>query len=141
MKILNRSAVIGVFILGCLSFKVLANEDAERKAVESATIWLKLVDEGKYGGSWETAAAYFKNSVSKQQWVQMLTAVRKPLGRIVSRDLKSKNYMESLPGAPDGQYVVVQFTSMFENKKSAIETVTPMLDPDGKWKVSGYYIQ
>jgi hypothetical protein len=24
---------------------------------------------------------------------------------------------------------------------SALETVTPMLDPDGIWRVSGYYIQ
>ena len=43
--------------------------------------------------------------------------------------------------SPDGQYVVIQFTSSFENKKSAIETITPMLDPDGQWRVSGYYIK
>lgn len=142
MKTLNRNTLVALFILGwSLSFNVVANEEAESKAVNSASAWLKLVDEGKYGESWETAAAYFKNSVGKQQWDQMLSAVRKPLGKIVSRKLKSKDYMESLPGAPDGKYVVIQFTSEFENKKSAIETVTPMLDPDGKWKVSGYYIQ
>ena len=142
MKALNRNTLVALFILGwSLSFNVLANEKAESKAASSASAWLNLVDAGKYGESWETAAAYFKNSVGKQQWEQMLAAVRKPLGQLVSRELKSKNHMESLPGAPDGKYVVIQFTSVFENKKSAIETVTPMLDPDGKWKVSGYYIQ
>lgn len=30
---------------------------------------------------------------------------------------------------------------MKNNKKSAIETVTPMMDKDGKWRVSGYYIK
>jgi hypothetical protein len=45
-----------------------------------------------------------------------------------------------LPGAPDGEYVVIQFESSFEKKKSAVETVTPMLEKDGKWRVSGYYI-
>jgi len=29
----------------------------------------------------------------------------------------------------------------FENKKSAVETITPMLDKDKKWRVSGYYIK
>ncbi len=49
--------------------------------------------------------------------------------------------MTSLPGAPDGEYVVIQYNTEFENKKVAIETITPMLDDDGKWRVSGYYIK
>jgi hypothetical protein len=46
-----------------------------------------------------------------------------------------------LPGAPDGKYVVVQFDTSFQRKKSALETVTPMMEKDGKWRVSGYYIK
>lgn len=49
--------------------------------------------------------------------------------------------MTQLPGAPDGEYAVIQFETSFANKKSAIETVTPMKDPDGKWRVSGYFIK
>jgi len=37
--------------------------------------------------------------------------------------------------------VVIQFQTSYENKKSAVETVTPMVDPDGEWRVSGYYIR
>lgn len=142
MKSLKLSVVIGMVILGfCLSFSSMASEDQENKAAEAATAWLALIDEDRYSESWETAAIYFKNSVSKKQWEQMLTAVRKPLGRLISRELKSKNYTKSLPGAPDGEYVVIQFTTSFENKKSGIETVTPMLEADDTWKVSGYFIQ
>ena len=62
-------------------------------------------------------------------------------GKNISRKLKSKSYSTSLPGAPDGEYVVIQFEASFENKKSAIETITPMLDKDGKWRVSGYFMK
>jgi phosphoglycolate phosphatase len=31
--------------------------------------------------------------------------------------------------------------TVFENKKSAIETITPTLDNDGEWRVSGYFIK
>ncbi|MEW6571079.1 MAG: DUF4019 domain-containing protein [Nitrospirota bacterium] len=55
--------------------------------------------------------------------------------------MKSKQYTTSLPGAPDGEYVVLRYKTVFENKKSSIEIVTPMLDKDGKWRVSGYYIK
>jgi uncharacterized protein DUF4019 len=67
--------------------------------------------------------------------------VRKPLGKNLSRVVKSKKYSTSLPGAPDGEYVMIQFKASFESKKSAIETVTPMLGEDGLWRVSGYYIK
>ncbi len=49
--------------------------------------------------------------------------------------------MTSMPGAPDGEYVIIQFESSFANKKSAVETVTPMKDENGVWRVSGYYIK
>ena len=48
---------------------------------------------------------------------------------------------KSLPDAPAGKYVVLQFDTSFANKKEAVETVTPRLDADGTWKVSGYYIK
>ena len=44
-------------------------------------------------------------------------------------------------GAPDGEYVVIQFSASFAHKKSALETITPMLEKDGKWRVSGYYMK
>ena len=90
---------------------------------------------------WESAAEYFRNVVSREQWIQMMSAFRGPLGEVLKRKLKSKEYTITLPGAPDGEYVVLQYETSFTNKKSAIETVTPMLEKDGTWRVSGYYIK
>ena len=72
---------------------------------------------------------------------QAMKTVRAPLGKLLSRKVKSAVYHTSLQGAPDGRYVVIQFETSFENKKDAVETVTPMADPDGQWRVSGYYIR
>jgi hypothetical protein len=142
MKLAKIYAAIGIAILGlCFSSNSMGSEEKEAQAVTAAKTWLALVDEGIYGDSWETAAAYFKSAITKKKWEQMLTAVRSPLGRLVSRELLSKTYTQSLPGAPDGEYVVIQFATSFQNKKSAIETITPMLDNDGEWRVSGYYIK
>jgi hypothetical protein len=98
------------------------------------------VDSSRYGASWDDAARLFRDAVSKSDWEKSLRAVRSPLGKVVSRKVFSKRYTESLPGAPDGKYVVIQYESSFENKKDAIETVTPMLDEAGRWRVSGYFI-
>lgn len=113
----------------------------EDLAVAAAKNWLAMADQGKYAESWKEAAEYFKGAVKQEQWEQMLPAVRKPLGKVVSRNLKTATYKTALPGAPDGEYVIIEFQTSFENKKSAIETVTPMLEKDGKWRVSGYFIK
>lgn len=113
----------------------------EAAAVSAAEKWLATVDAGNYAESWKEAAEFFRNAVKPEQWEQSMQAVRKPLGKLISRKVQTKTYMTSLPGAPDGEYVVIQFETSFENKKASIETVTPMMDKDGDWRISGYYIK
>jgi hypothetical protein len=114
---------------------------AQEKAVAAAEQWLALVDQGKYEESWSEAAAYFQGAVTREQWVQSMNGFRKPLGNLLERKFKSARFTASVPGAPDGKYVVIEFETSFENKKTAVETITPMLDKVGQWRVSGYYIK
>lgn len=134
--------LIGMVIFGlCFSSRSIADEAKEAAALAVAKTWLALVDAGEYGESWETAAAYLKSTVTKEYWQQALPAVRKLFGSLVSRKLMDIKYTQSLPAAPEGEYVVIQIATSFENKKYAIETVIPMLDSDGEWRVSGYFIK
>ncbi len=137
------SAALSLVFLLATSASVSAPAQAkpEELAKQSAESWLALVDSGKYADSWEEAASLFKGAVKKEQWQSMIHATRAPLGKVISRNFKSATYTKTLPGVPDGDYVVVQYSTSFEHKQSAIETVTPMLDKDGKWRVSGYYIR
>lgn len=120
---------------------IAAGQDKEQEAINAAQYWLGLVDNAKFAESWTQAAVYAKNAVSKEQWAQSIKAAREPLGKVISRAIRSAQYMTSIPGGPDGEYVVIQFDTSFENKKAAVETVTPMMEKDGKWRVSGYYIR
>lgn len=118
-----------------------AEEASEKPAVAAADAWLELVDAGRYGPSWDDAAGPFKEAVTRAQWEQSLKTVRSPLGKVVSRAVVSRTYTDSLPGAPDGEYVVIRYETSFEKKRAAIETVTPMRGEDGRWRVSGYFIK
>ena len=42
---------------------------------------------------------------------------------------------------PDGNYIVLQYDTLFENKAAAVETVTLSQDSDGQWRVAGYFIK
>ena len=140
---MNKTIILSLgsmLILCLLSMHVFAG-DAKRDAINSAEEWLILIDANDYGKSWDDASELFKRSITRKMWEQTIKAVRPPLGDLKSRSVTSAKYVTSLPGAPDGEYVVIQFATTFKNKISAIETVTPMKDPDGRWRVSGYYIK
>lgn len=113
----------------------------EELAIKSAESWLKLVDQGAYARSWDEAAPLFKDAVTRDHWIQSLDKVRKPLGTVKSRKVVAARHTSDLPGAPEGEYVVIQFKTDFANQPDSVETVTPMKDKDGTWRVSGYYIK
>jgi hypothetical protein len=110
-------------------------------ALSAANKWLALVDQERYAKSWKEASDMFRDTVQYDLWVASMKALRKPLGKLISRTVKTKIYKTSLPGAPKGQYVVIEFKSSFENLKTAVETVTPAMGKDGIWRVAGYYIK
>ncbi|MCC6220781.1 MAG: DUF4019 domain-containing protein [Deltaproteobacteria bacterium] len=128
-----------------LSIFVIASSTAAQgntaKAGLASSVWLAQVDSGEYGESWNSAATHFKNTVKKEAWVQTLKSYRKPLGKTISRKIVSQKLTTELPAAPDGQYVLIDYESSFENKKQTMERVTAMLEKDGSWKVAGYFFK
>lgn len=110
-------------------------------ARQAAEAWLSYADAGHYGKTWDDAAVAFQGAIAKPKWEQTIKSVLAPLGRQSSRVFQSSSYSTSLPGAPAGEYVVLQYRTDFANKTGAIETVTPMRQADGKWRVSGYFIR
>lgn len=128
------AALLGVPAMG---------QDAQSisQAQAAATAWLALIDAGKYSASWEQAADRFKTAVPEPSWAAAATRARGPLGALKSRQVLSSTFTHTLPGAPDGDYVVIRYSTQFENKGSAIETVTPLREKDGAWRVSGYFIK
>lgn len=125
-------------LIGPIALAQDNNTEAAQNAAES---WLAAVDKGDYASSYDRAASIFRLAITKEEWLQKVRAARGPLGRVISRKLKRAQYQTSLPGAPDGEYVVIQYDTSFENKRSAVETITPTLDKDAQWRVSGYFIR
>ena len=146
-KILWILAAAGAALLAAAA--LLAGEDpqkggeaaARKEAEQAARSWLALVDSGQYRESWNRAAGFFQKQISPEQWEKTVGGVRDSIGKLVSRKPKSAQFTRTLPGAPDGEYVVIQYDSSFVSKREAVETVVPMKDRDGSWRVSGYFVK
>jgi hypothetical protein len=143
MRILT-SAVLGIAV-GAASLAHAQAPDSAAAAVAAAqvaaTSWLGLVDRGRYGESWDSSATAFRHAATKPSWEAAVGEARRPFEPFGERQGVGASFQTKLPNAPPGQYVVLQYRTKTGGGKIVVETVTPMKDADGKWRVSGYYIR
>ena len=134
--------LLGLAVAPPQSLHAQSNEEAVEKAKKEAQEWLALFDARKLKATWEEASTFFKSKISAEQWVARIkqTRTRRPvLDSLRSRSLVAARYTTSLPKAPDGEYVVVQYKGTYADEAWA-ETVTLKKDPDG-WRVAGYFMK
>lgn len=118
-----------------------ADEIDTNPAMTVAQDWLAMLDQHRFAESWEALSGSFQATVTRPQWEEQMLSVRGPLGVATSRKVRSATYGRTMPGVPEGEYVVIQFDTRFEHRPLTIETVTPLREPGGPWKVSGYHIR
>jgi hypothetical protein len=136
-----RRIVMLAALLGCLGAHAAEEEEIDvAPAIAAAEQWLALIDQGRYGASWEEASPMFQEAMSRHRWETTLPGARDPLGMPISRKMRQAHYTKALPNAPPGEYVVIQFDTRFEQRPLGTEIVTPMKVGD-RWRVSGYIIR
>jgi hypothetical protein len=139
LRLASAWAVTALLLLGAGGAR--AQEEATSAARTSAKEWLGLLDENEYGKAWQTAGTLVQAAVTEEEWSAKMSVTLGPLGKADSRAVRSSEYSTTMPGAPDGEWVVVKFDTTFEKQQKALETVIMRKEPDGTWKVSGYHIR
>ena len=113
----------------------------DRETIEASTKWLALLDAGKTGAAWDASSPYLKSVVTRKKWIDGITDARKPFGKFVKRTPTKFARSHSMPGAPEGDYSIIEFDTEFANGKRASEQVIWMLGEREVWSVSGYFIR
>lgn len=131
--------LVGAAALLASTFAFAQEEIDVRPASGAAEAWLHLVDQGRYGASWDEGAASFKAAIPRLRWETAAQEARASLGPVVKRKLRTSRHARNLPNAPEGEYVVIENDTRFE-ARLVTETVTLMKQPDGAWRVAGYFI-
>lgn len=117
--------------------KAVADKEAAGQLAASA--WLLLLDHQNWGGAWDASSQVFRSMVPIDAWMTTIPKDRLPLGAMVTRTPTAAVYKTTLQGRPDGEYVTAVFTSDYANKTGMEEVVTTVREPDGRWRVTGYF--
>ncbi|CAH1044998.1 DUF4019 domain-containing protein [Halomonas sp. TD01] len=129
------------FLLAAILLSLTTYAQASVQTAEAAALaWLESIDNGEVEQAWEASSPLLKTPLSPRMLRRIIELARHEFGPVESRQRVQVSHYQSMPGAPDGDYMVFIFHTRFENKTRGIETVTPHLE-NGEWRVSGYYVQ
>ncbi|PHY17279.1 DUF4019 domain-containing protein [Caulobacter sp. BP25] len=113
---------------------------SDKAGADAAEAWAKLLDQQRWGDSWKVSGSLFRFKINEAGWTATVQPLRQRLGAVSSRSVKSVSSATTLPGAPDGEYKIIQFATGFAGKPDAIETIV-LAKEGADWKVDGYFIR
>jgi len=139
----HRAFVVALLLAGgaLAPLAHAAMSPEEQQAVNAAERWLVPVDAGRSADAYAMASAQFKSTVSREQWRDGVRDLRKPFGRVVLRKAEKLAHTIEKPKGDPGEQIVILFDTKFVAKKIATEEITMIREPDGIWRVAGYYIR
>lgn len=117
----------------------IAPSPSEEAATKAALAWVALVDGQHWGESWDAAGTMFRSQVAKPQWASTIQSARQPFGAVSSRVLQTVTHTSTLPNAPAGEYMVIQFRTSFTKRPDSLESIFLDREATG-WRVAGYFI-
>ena len=114
---------------------------AEEQAAERQALgFVGYLDHGRYADSYAYTGMLIRAQLDRDAFAKQVEKARAGTGVLLSRELIDASYTTTVPGAPEGQYVVLHYGASFANRQEAVETLT-LAFAKGYWRVSGYYIK
>jgi hypothetical protein len=135
-----RALVIAAALCGATAL-AHAQDPSSSVVQGAAREWLAGTDTLDGSVTWRTAGVKFRQAITVERWTESLSAVREPMGAVESRTAAETTLGKSLPGVRDGEYATLVFHTSFANKADASETLRLEHEPDGAWRVIGYFIR
>jgi len=142
---MSAAMLMRALLLDCalmsVAFVARAQDARETTVQAAARQWLAFTDNLDAANAWRTAGEKFRKQMAAEPWAKALQAQREPLGAVQQRAAVSTSFPKEVPGAPSGNYALLQFRTAFEKKSDGHESMWLEQESDCNWRVIGYFIR
>lgn len=141
MKNLTYTLLLTILLFVAIPGYSFAEDQPDVAAIVAAETFTETLDKGDFTGAWQQTSAVNQNYTEQRpDWYIKVVAIRPLLGKVVERGLEKLTRHSSWVGLPDGDYLRISFTTVFQNKKDSLETVV-LVKEKGIWVVSSYHLR
>lgn len=124
-QMLNRclTYLAWAFLAMLATTQVALAEPSQDQRCNRAMHFLEMLDNAQYETAWNNTTPLFKLLNDQHEWQRRQQAIREGYGTPPMRSLSFIKQKQAYAQSPDGNYVFVQFDSVFPHKAKAVETV------------------
>ena len=141
MKNLTYTLLLTILLFVAIPGYSLAEDQPDVAAIIAAETFTETLDKGDFAGAWQQTSTVNQSYTDQHPgWYIKVVAIRPLLGNVIKRGLEKLSRHSSWVGLPDGDYLRVSFTTVFQNKKDSLETVV-LVREKGVWVVSSYHLR
>lgn len=125
-----KNLILSAVLLATLTSPSYGDWPFEGQQMDQAAGFLTLLDQGLYLEAWAETSPNFQGLTNQQEWLSHQQLIRSAYGPLIFRELYHTGLRGTYEHSPDGQYIVIQFSSSFSNKAIARETIIYDCSPD-----------
>lgn len=130
---------VTLILLAMLPLPLRADDGAQSApATAAATRFVTLLDAGTSAAAWQELSPFAQILKPEAQWQRLHQALRLAYGPLEKRILRGVTLQTRHAMLPDGHYAIVQFDTVFRNKRSAVETIVLVQSQENRWQVHDY---
>jgi len=111
----------------------------DKEAIEAGKKWLQLLDADNPGAAWDAASNQLQSGVTRDKFIAEMRRVRAPLGKLSTRTPVKFARAHDLPGAPSGDYAIIEYDAEYANGKHLSEQLIWAIAERDSWRVAGYF--
>ncbi len=140
MKKQYLAILLTLLLLSIAPSYCLAEQQSDLAAIVAAEKFVETLDKSEYLVAWDQTGTVNQSYTIHPDWYNKIVAARPHLGQVIERTLEKLSRHARWVGLPDGDYLRISFTTIFQYKKDSLETVV-LVKEQGTWVVSSYHLR
>lgn len=114
--------------------------DQQDQAVAAAKTFSSIIDDGNVQAAYWSGSELLRAANDEQEWINRTERTLLLLGKVEQRTLKAVRSVNTYPGLPDDDYVIVYFEARTTRKTKAAEVLL-IHQESGMFQVCSYSIR
>jgi len=138
IKKLNMKKLIIMLISGISMYSASAQKYTDqyiKDASKVAESWLNDINHNQYENAYNLLTKEYKAKYPQEIWIAQINELMLEFGDLESRTVTQRDFQSQVEGMEDGFYVLIEYSSQYENTKEHTEYLLLKQNDKAKWEI------
>ena len=132
--IITLISVISIHSVSAQKYTDIYINDANKVGLS----WLNDINHNQYENAYNLLAKEVKEKYPHEAWTTLINELMLEFGNLESRTITQRDFQSQIEGMEDGFYVLLTYSSQYENTKEHTEYLLLKQNDKAKWEIFDY---